>query len=79
MKHLAYTARRLLLGTAIVINTVLLGINLLQNRDMHAALLNFLTCCVCWIGIYIINLSEQYELSLQRKKTGERTHDDDKQ
>jgi len=39
--------------------------------------LNFLTCCMCWVGIYIINLSERYELSLQRKKTGERNHDDE--
>lgn len=75
MKHLAHTARRILLGTAIAINTVLLGVNLLEHHDMHAAVLNFLTCCMCWVGIYIINLSEQYELSLQRKKTGERNHD----
>lgn len=76
MKQLAPIARRILFGTAIIINTALLGLNLLKNHDTQAALLNFFTCCVCWIGIYITNLSERYELSSQRKKTGEE-HDND--
>lgn len=76
MKLLAPTARRVLLAISIAINTVLLGVNLLEHEDVLAALYNFLTCCVCWVGIYIINLSEQYELRSQRKKTGERNHDD---
>lgn len=79
MKRLSHATRRFILGTIIALNTVLFGINLIKDHDLHAALVNFLTCCVCWVGVYFISWSERSELSVQEKKreTGEEYDDDE--
>lgn len=76
MSRLTYATRRFIFGVVIFLNTALFGLNLFKEHDQRSALVNFLTCCMCWIGIYIIGWSEQLELSKQENKAGDEDDND---
>ena len=72
---MTHSLRRRILSGIIAANTVLFGINLLFEEETQDAVVNFLTCIVCWIGIYFVNWSEQIELS-KNKELGDNNDDE---
>ena len=77
MRRLTHATRRFILGVIIFLNTVLFGMSLFKDHNVHAAFMNFLVCSVCWLGIYFVGWAERLELGKKKETREEEKHDDD--